>query len=189
MTQAMVEDVQKTLQETATSLGVDPEQFKSILDAVARGATMGDILGVDKDSLEAGYAYAYNLYAAGNYADAETLFRGLCLYEPDDIRFWMGLGGSLQGRGAHEEALKAYAMANECAALQDPRPMYHCGVCLMRMGNAESAAALFEAAVLLGSKEQPEHVACHARCRAMLEALASAGVKAGEADEERKESI
>ena len=51
-----------------------PEEIDTMVEAVMKGATIGDVCNVSQDMLEALYGLAYNLYATGNYKDAETVF-------------------------------------------------------------------------------------------------------------------
>lgn len=72
------------------------EELETMTKAVLNGATIGDVCNVSQDMLESLYSLGYNLYTSGNYKDAETVFSGLCLYDHNDPRFWMGLAGSRQ---------------------------------------------------------------------------------------------
>ena len=75
------------------------EELETMVKAVLNGATIGDVCNVSQDMLESLYSLGYNLYTSGNYKDAETVFSGLCLYDHNDPRFWMGLAGSRQANG------------------------------------------------------------------------------------------
>lgn len=91
-------DIQSALLDMARAAGFTEKEFHTIQAALEKGATLADVFNISKDTLESGYAYAYNLYKAGNYKDAESMFRGLCMYDGDDPRYWMGLAGCLQAR-------------------------------------------------------------------------------------------
>ena len=80
------------------------EELETMTKAVLNGATIGDVCNVSQDMLESLYSLGYNLYTSGNYKDAETVFSGLCLYDHNDPRFWMGLAGSRQANGKYQEA-------------------------------------------------------------------------------------
>lgn len=176
MTQQKNDDpVRGAMLEAAAAAGLTEEQLDGIRDALGRGATLADVFGISRDALEAGYALAYKLHTAGNHKDAETMFRGLCMYDGTESRFWMGLGASLQAREAWEGAAMAYEMAAVQSALEDPTPLFHAGICRMRMGEAEAAEAAFQGALRLGDEANAAHRACHDRIRAMLAVLAETG--------------
>jgi type III secretion system low calcium response chaperone LcrH/SycD len=142
-----------------------------IIEGLAQGLTIGDIVGLDQENLEAGYGLAFNLYNAGNFKDAETLFSGLCLYEHNDERFWMGLAGSRQALGNYAGAIDAYGMACYASALNDPAPTVHAGLCYLQLGDRENARALFDAALELGKAEDATVEAYHKKAQAMLELI------------------
>ena len=98
-------DIQAALLDMAKAAGFTEAEFHTIQAALEKGATLADVFNISKDTLESGYAYAYNLYKAGNYKDAESMFRGLCMYDGDDPRYWMGLAGCLQAREAWQQAI------------------------------------------------------------------------------------
>ncbi len=142
--------------------------------AIAGGARIADVLGISKETLEAGYAYGYNLYSAGNFQDAAVMFRGLCIYDPDDPRYWMGLGGCLQACGNYDKAIDVYGMAGVAGAMQDPAPFYHGGICCLKKGDAEGARVSLETALTLGKESNPAHKACHEKIRGLLASLKEA---------------
>ena len=61
---------------------VSQEVVDRIVAAVRKGATVAQITGTSPETLEQLYALAHNLYGSQSFADAETLFRALCLYNP-----------------------------------------------------------------------------------------------------------
>lgn len=175
MTQAAAQDqeIHEAMLALAKDAGIGEEQFAAMRDAIGQGATLADVFNISKDAMESGYAFAYNLYTAGNYKDAETMFRGLCLYDGDDPRFWMGLAGCLQARGEYALAVDTYGMAGWAGALQDPAPFFHGGLCYLKMGDVENAAASFKAALGLGNDANPAHKACHEKVEALISTLSA----------------
>ncbi|MDR2450678.1 MAG: SycD/LcrH family type III secretion system chaperone [Candidatus Accumulibacter sp.] len=148
-----------------------PDVVDAILEGLSRGATLGDAAGINAATLEAGYGLAYNLYNAGSYADAEKLFSALCIYDHQDTRFWMGLGGSRQAGGNLAGAIDAYNMASIASALGDPAPSVHAGLCYLKQGDAENAAALFDAALEFGQPDNSLHQSYRERAQALLEQI------------------
>ena len=166
------QEVQSALKEMAKAAGLTEEEFATMQSALEKGATLADVFNISKEAMESAYAYAYNLYNLGNYKDAESMFRGLCLYDGNDPRYWMGLAGCLQAREAYQLAIDTYGMAGAVGALKDPTPFYHGGLCYLKLGDGENAANSFRAALGLGDESIPAHKACHDRIRALLAALA-----------------
>ncbi|MDR3157676.1 MAG: SycD/LcrH family type III secretion system chaperone [Zoogloeaceae bacterium] len=152
-----------------------PEIIDAIFDGLSRGATLGDAAGISAETLEAGYGLAYNLYNAGNHADAEKLFCALCIYNHQDTRFWMGLGGSRQAGGNLAGAIDAYNMAAIASALGDPAPSVHAGLCYLKQGDTENAAALFDAALEFGQPDNSLHQSYRERARALLDQIRKGG--------------
>ena len=97
------------------------EELETMVKAVLNGATIGDVCNVSQDMLESLYSLGYNLYTSGNYKDAETVFSGLCLYDHNDPRFWMGLAGSRQANGKYQEAVDAYGLCSAMGGARQPR--------------------------------------------------------------------
>lgn len=169
------QDIHEAMLDMARASGLTDAEYETIRAAIEKGATLADVFNISKEALEAAYAHAYNLYTAGNYKDAETMFRGLCLYCGDDPRFWMGLAGCLQAREAFQQAIDTYGMAGVAGGLKDPAPFFHGGMCYLKLGDGENAAASFRAALGLGDDSVPAHKACHDRIRALLASLTQAG--------------
>jgi type III secretion system low calcium response chaperone LcrH/SycD len=57
------------------------------------------------------HATAYHLYRHGHYQDAATFFRFLVMFQPNDAKFWTGLGASMQMQNDYQEALHCYQYA------------------------------------------------------------------------------
>jgi type III secretion low calcium response chaperone LcrH/SycD len=147
------------------------EELTTMMEGLLAGATIGDVVNIGQDNIEAGYGLAYSLYSAGNYKDAETMFKALCIYDHNDARFWMGLGGCRQAGGDLPGAIDAYAYSSYASALGDPAPVVHGALCYMKLGDKENAVNLFKAAVEMGTPGNSEHAVFHTRARAMLDML------------------
>jgi type III secretion system low calcium response chaperone LcrH/SycD len=150
---------------------VTPEVIEAILDGLSKGATISDAAGIKTETLEAGYGLAYNLYNAGNYKDAEKLFAALCIYNHNDSRFWMGLGGARQADNDLSGAIDAYNMASIAGALGDPAPSVHAGLCYLKLGDKENAAALFDAALEFGQPDDSLHKSYREQAQALLDQI------------------
>ena len=144
---------------------VSQEVVDRIVAAVRKGATVAQITGTSPETLEQLYALAHNLYGSQSFADAETLFRALCLYNPHEPKYWMGLGGSRQAQGRFEGASDAYQMAALTTGLSDPEPLFFAARCLLKMNKKAEAVEGLEG--LLGNFHGSPLEACepHARGR------------------------
>ena len=99
------------------------------------------------------------------------MFRGLCMYDGNDPRFWMGLAGCLQAREALQEAVDTYGMAGVAGGLKDPAPFFYAGLCLLKLGDMEGADASFKSVLTFGDENNPTHKALQDRTRAVMASL------------------
>ena len=159
------------MSQEMNAVEMDKENLDAFLEGVFAGLPMGEAAGVKPETIEAGYGLAFTLYNSGNFKDAETMFRALCLYNHNDERFWMGLGGCRQMNNDLDGAIDAYGMATFMGSLSSPAPSVHAGLCYLKKGDKENAFALFDAAVEFGDPKNPQHQAYHERARAMLDLL------------------
>ena len=139
--------------------------------AARRGATVAQITGTSPETLEQLYALAHNLYGSQSFADAETLFRALCLYNPHEPKYWMGLGGSRQAQGRFEGASDAYQMAALTTGLSDPEPLFFAARCLLKMNKKAEAVEGLEGLLGIGDDANPRHADVHRRAESLLALL------------------
>lgn len=154
-----------------TDIDFTREELDAMMDGFLGGATIGDVINIGRDNLEAGYGLAHSLYSAGNFKDAETMFKALCVYDHNDVRFWLGLAGCRQMNDNLPGAIDAYAYCTYAGNLADPAPAVHGGLCYLKLGDRENAVNLFKAALEMGAKDNGEHAAYHERAKAMLSML------------------
>ncbi|MCL2029304.1 MAG: SycD/LcrH family type III secretion system chaperone [Deltaproteobacteria bacterium] len=159
------------MSEEMNTAEMNKEELDAFLKGVFAGLPLGEAAGVKPETIEAGYGLAFSLYNSGNFKDAETMFQALCLYNHQDERFWMGLGGCRQVNGDLDGAIDAYGMATFTGNLANPGPSVHAGLCYLKKGDKENARALFDAAIELGDSKSKDHQAYHERARAMLDLL------------------
>ncbi len=149
---------------------IDDATIQAMIYAAQQGVSVARLSGMPPETLEGLYALGYNLYNAGNHKDAETVFRGLCLYDHNDSRYWMGLAGSLQAQGEYKQAIDAYSMAGIATAMNDPQPFLFGAVCYLKMNDRENArGALLGIIDICG--DDPAKVSCMAKAREMLSML------------------
>ena len=158
---------------------IKAEDIEAIVNAMAKGATPSDVAGVSQEKLEALYTLGHHLYSSGNFGDAETAFKALCLYDYHDPRFWLGLGAALQAQNKYELATEVYAMAGLNTGLADPTPFYYAGLCFLKQGKLEEAEGAWKSLNVMGEPGNPYHEAVKAKAAGMLAALEASKNKGG----------
>ena len=101
--------------------------------------TLAEARGIDDAALESMYGIARELYVNGQYARAQQSFELLCLYDHENAKYWLALGGC---RELSKDYLGAAAALTFAAAHMDrPDPSLLLGLaeCLMAAGHIEAA--------------------------------------------------
>lgn len=123
----------------AAPLGIDGRR---VVEALSRGDTLGQALGLPPGLDDLLYSRAHALFSAGRQDRAEPLFRALCVVDGRTADHWVGYGLCLRGRDEDGQAALAFATA---AALQPgwAVPQFHAAqVALAQDRWAEAAAHL-----------------------------------------------
>lgn len=150
------------------------EQKDAVVSAyrlIQKGASLGDLVGLDSDKLEVMYAFAYNLYSSGQYADAEKIFRALVVYDGSVVKYWIGLAACRENQKAFREAAELYAMGATMSGLEDPEPMYYSALCRLKADQKENAIAALEFIDIMGNGNSPHDLQIKAKAKALLETL------------------
>lgn len=150
-----------------------PEEWRDVIEKfTANGRTFRDFTELTPDSMEVIYMVAYNLYNSGKYADAEKVFRLLCMLNHFERKYWKGLGAAREAQQRYEQALEVYGYLG-ITDLYDPYPPFHAAKCFTAVGKAAEAESSLRAAVF-NSKDKPEHAALHAKAQGLLELIEKA---------------
>jgi type III secretion system low calcium response chaperone LcrH/SycD len=136
---------------------------------MSKGGVLGDVFGVSREGRDALYAKAYDVYAQGQYKQAQQLFAQLSLYDHQDSRYMKGLAATTQMLEDYEQALQMYAVV-AMMDVTDPVPVMHGGDCLNAMGRHAEAAESFVLALSMCSGGV-EHEQVRQRCEQLLAAL------------------
>lgn len=99
---------------------------------------LGRFCGLEPPALEAMYSIACSVYEQGQYAEAEKMFKLLCLMDHRDMRFWLGLGASRQLLGRYEEAISTYLYAVYNLA-EEPILYFYIAQCHLSLGQTQAA--------------------------------------------------
>ncbi len=169
----MTDDIQKTLDQYDFLLdGIEEkETVKTVIGLLQKGATLGDLVGLDSDKLEVMYAYAYNLYSSGQYADSEKIFRALVVYDGSVTKYWVGLAACRENQKFFKEAAELYAMGATMGGLDDPEPMYYSALCRLKADQKDNAVAALEFIDIMGKGTSPHDLQIKAKAKALLETL------------------
>lgn len=166
-----LEAIDKTLQALADSLNMSVEQMEQVHKALVAGEPLYRILGIAESTVEARYALAYQLYNAGNYTDAEVLFRWLCTYANTNVAHWMGLGATRQAQKNYTGAMEAYQLAAAYSALTDPAPFFYLGLCSLKLKRTEDAEVALQTVHVLADPNDAEHKKFIEMANALLKGL------------------
>lgn len=157
--------------ETPANTEFTPEAIGEIVNALQSGLSISQATNMDKNILEGLYSLGYNLYNAGNFTDADTVFQALCMYEHNETRFWMGLAGCRQANDNLQGAIDAYSMAGIASGLKNPEPFYYAATCYLRMKDNENAKGALLGLMELGDKNNPAHREILNKAQGLLDIL------------------
>ena len=130
------------------------EKIVAALKEFGNGATLRAMRGLSDEEMEAIYAMGVNFYKAGNYADAEKVFRFLTLFDHLNSRYWTGLGSLRQVQRQFAAAIEAYRFAS-FLDLENPKPMYYAAECHLALGQKDEARAALDALALPAERIAP----------------------------------
>lgn len=153
-----MQSAQTTQPAEPQELDLTTEDLEVMMQALGSGATIASVANMQPEAIESMYTLAYNMYQAGSFENAETLFRTLCLYKHNDRRFWLGLAGTLQAQERYKEAVNAYSMVGLCTSLKEPEPFFYSAQCLLKMGDKERAIDMLEATQFVCDEARPAHL-------------------------------
>ena len=123
---------------------ITEEKIAAALKEIGEGATLRALRGISDEEMEAIYAMGVNFYKAGNYEDAEKVFKFLTMYDHLNSRYWTAMGSLRQVQRKFAEAIEAYKFAS-FLDLENPKPMYYAAECMMALGQKTEALAALAA--------------------------------------------
>jgi type III secretion system low calcium response chaperone LcrH/SycD len=128
------------------------ERVENLVKHFSNGGTLGTMLQIGDEELEAMYAVAYSQYAARKYDKAIDIFKFLCLYDHNEARWFYGLGVAQQAKEDYAAAVNSYAVAT-LLDVDDPRPQTQAGYCLLALERWAEAQSALEGAVMTCSEQ------------------------------------
>ena len=132
----------------------------TVRDFFNQGGTLQALLSLAPDDLDRVYAYACQLFDAGDYAGAKRFYLLLARLSHWQFDYWLALGLCCQRLNEHEEAVFCFGQAG-LLRLDDPRPAYLAGLSHQLIGHTAYARKAF-AAALKWCAAKPEHAALKA---------------------------
>lgn len=146
------------------------EQMIEAMKQLGECGTIREMRGITDAEMEAIYAMGVNFYKAGNYDDAEKIFKFLVIFDHMSTRYWTAMGSLHQVRRRFAKAVEAYKFAS-FLDLENPKPLYYAAECLVAMGDKENALNALAALDGLAAKNAKgtEYRAKGAALKALLE--------------------
>ncbi|WP_067584281.1 tetratricopeptide repeat protein [Endozoicomonas ascidiicola] len=97
-----------------------PTTASNVLGWMAQGGTFQKLRNISQSQLDEAYKVAFTQFNAGQYKDAVTIFRHLCLMNHTCHRYFLGLGMSLFELGRFDLAIASLSYAEKIEP-KDPR--------------------------------------------------------------------
>ena len=164
-------DIDTTLARIAELSGLTEAEVTAMYEQAKTGASVAEMFHIPPQSLEAGYALACNLYAAGKVHDAETMYRALCQYDAETPRNWIGLGCCLEKRAEYREAVFCFARAADLGFPMNAKPLYLLAQCCCSIQDKEAARKVLDVAVNADNNTDPEQARYRQMARELLATL------------------
>jgi len=131
------------------------DELKTLLETFSStDVSVKDLPHFTEEVVEELYSYAFGYYEKGWYEEAEPLFRVLTALRIRSVKFWKGLGATLQMRKKYPEAVEAYGWAAMCdEGLEDPYPHFHAAECLLTHGDIPKGLQALNSAKAVAKKQ------------------------------------
>lgn len=145
-----------------------------------RGMLPKDAMGMSDSLVEGIYGHAYRLYNAGQYQEAQNLFRLLVMLNATEAKYILGSAACYHMTKDYANAAATYAIVS-MADPNTPIPHYHAADCYLKMDLLGAAMNELESAVQLCGDKAP-YALIRDRAQMMLERIKS-GEGAGGTEE------
>ncbi|HSW06941.1 SycD/LcrH family type III secretion system chaperone [Aquabacterium sp.] len=158
------------------------EDTEALLRLLAEGGTLGSLMGLGADDLDALYALGLGYYGQARYTDAMKVFSRLVSYSHAEPRYLNALASAHQMLGHHERAVHYWGVS-QLLDTSDPVPTFHTAQSLLALGLVNEAMEALDL-VLRQCERQQRHGKLAVRAEtlyALVRSKASAGTAAAEA--------
>ncbi len=140
-------------------LEVPPDQRKLAADVLTKmlleNKSLKEALEISPNEIERIYQLAYNLFKAGKYQDALSIFRYLKRFDPSPPRYAFAIGSCYHFLKEYENAIKYY-LESSIQDPQNPIPYFHIYDCAVKLGRSEMALEALQEAESIAS-DQPQY--------------------------------
>lgn len=143
-----------------------------------RGMVPREALGLSASAVENIYGHAYRLYNAGQYNEAQHLFRLLVMLDPSESKFLLGSAACFHMQKDYTTAATTYALVGVVDA-ETPIPHYHAADCYLKLGLVGAAGAELKKTIDCCG-EKPPYAMIRDRAQMMLDRIESGQVKEGQ---------
>lgn len=114
------------------------------------------------EKVEEMHHIAYNLYQDRQYDRAAHFFRLLTIVNPLEMKYWKGLGASLQMTKDYEQAIQYYVSAQlVCQNKPDPYLYVYAADCYFALGQKQESLKALEGAQLIATEQNNVKVLNH----------------------------
>lgn len=131
------------------------DDLTTVQDFFNQGGTLQALLNLEPVDMDYVYAYAYQLFNAGDYAGAKRFYLLLVRLSHWQYDYWLALGLCCQRLEEHEEALFCFSQAG-VLRLDDPKPAYLAGLSYTLSARPDMAVKAFQSA-LKWCANRPQH--------------------------------
>jgi secretion system chaperone SscA len=140
---------------TLPAFSSSPDDQEVLQHFFSRGGSIRMLMDIQKDDVEHLYAYATQLFEAGDIPAARNIYYVLVRIDHWNFNCWLALGLCNQRLGRHEEAVGCFSRSGMITA-DDPRSAYFAGISHSLLGHVKCARKAFNAAIQW-CNQQPEH--------------------------------
>lgn len=143
-----------------------PAQMKALrtsFEKLMEGSDMKEAMGISKESEEALYSLAYQLFNTGQYRKAWGCFCFLRDLEPFSYRYNFAIAACFQYMGKYADASATYLIAS-LIDNENPVPCFHMYECLLKQDKPEEAASSLKNAIFR-AENKPDYEPLLARAQ------------------------
>jgi len=120
---------------------ISHEQITAAVKKFVDLGTLREAKGITHEEMEAIYSMGLGFYRTGNYADAEKIFKFLCLFDHVNSRYWTALAGVRQAKREFAMAVEAYRFAI-FLDITNLKALYYLAECHAALGETEDALGM-----------------------------------------------
>ncbi len=129
-----------------SALSIRYDDHEVLQQFFSRGGSLRMLASVDQNDMDLLYAYATQMYEAGEAEAARNFYFMLARIDHWNFDYWFSLGLCYQRLSQHEEAIFCFSRSG-MIKVDDPRSSFFAGVSYRLLGNMEYARKALNAAL------------------------------------------